>query len=320
MKLEKFTTWIKVARKYTRVTCQRNFIPTLEQEAELIFVMIPGNPGNDKFYDHFGQRVLEVMGDNQFHILTEFYTIAHLNHVKLPNDLREESEIKHDDLFLLSDQITHKFNYFMDYMPKKTPIILMGHSIGSYMALKILSQLIDNGFNVVKVLGLFPTIEQMAISPNGVRTGRYLEFFDTHSILSKILLSWLWMLPDRFKRFIVRLNLRGPLIPECVIDSAVEILSSSVVRNVIHLANNELHVVKHHDESLFQNEHRDRILLYYGAIDGWVPASCAEEQAERLGKSCVFLDNDGCEHAFVIRDGEVMARTVVSLVEEFLKR
>jgi hypothetical protein len=60
--------------------------------------------------------------------------------------------------------------------------------------------------------------------------------------------------------------------------------------------------------------------LYYGSVDGWVPGNCAEQQAERLGKSCVFLDNDGCEHAFVIRDGEIMARTVVSLVEELLKK
>lgn len=56
-------------------------------------------------------------------------------------------------------------------MPKDIPIILMGHSIGAYMALKILPRLIDHGFNIVKVLGLFPTIEQMAISPNGVRIG-----------------------------------------------------------------------------------------------------------------------------------------------------
>uniref|UniRef100_A0A914Y7E6 Lipid droplet-associated hydrolase n=1 Tax=Panagrolaimus superbus TaxID=310955 RepID=A0A914Y7E6_9BILA len=319
MKIEKFTTWIKVSRKYTRITWQRNFTPKQNQEAEIIFVMIPGNPGNDKFYDHFGERILEVMADNQFHIPTEFYSISHLNHVELPNHLRDESDIKHDDLFLLNDQITHKFNYFMEYMPKKTPIILMGHSIGSYMALKILPQLIENGFNVVKVLGLFPTIEQMALSPNGVRVGGALAFFDNHATLTKILLSWLWLLPDFFKRFIIRLKFRDPLVPECVVQSAMEIVSSSVVRNIMHLANNELQIVKLHDDSLFLNEHRDRILLYYGTTDQWVPAQLAEEQAARLGRSCVFLDNDGCEHAFVIRDGEVMARTVVSLIEQFLK-
>uniref|UniRef100_A0AC35F151 Lipid droplet-associated hydrolase n=1 Tax=Panagrolaimus sp. PS1159 TaxID=55785 RepID=A0AC35F151_9BILA len=300
MKIEKFTSWIKVAHKYTRITWQRNFTPKLNQEAELIFVM--------------------VMADNQFHIPTEFYSISHLNHVELPNNLRDESDIKRDDLFLLNDQITHKFDYFIEYMPKKTPIILMGHSIGSYMALKILPQLIENGFNVVKLLCLFPTIEQMAISPNGLRTGGVLQFFDKHSTLTKILLSWLWLLPNCFKRFIVRLNLRDSLIPECVVESAMEIVSSPVIRNIMHMANNELQIVKHHDDNLFLNEYRDRIILYYGNEDKWVPANCAEEQAVRLGKTCVFLDNDGCEHAFVIRDGEVMARTVVSLVEQFLKR
>uniref|UniRef100_A0AC35G0Q5 Lipid droplet-associated hydrolase n=1 Tax=Panagrolaimus sp. PS1159 TaxID=55785 RepID=A0AC35G0Q5_9BILA len=262
--IEKNTEWIKVAHKYTRITWQKNYIPKLNQEAGLIFVMIPGNPGNEKFYEHFGQRILE-----------------------------------------------------------KIPIILMGHSIGSYMALKIFPQLIENGFNVVKLLCLFPGIEQLALSSNGKRNGRFLEFFDKHSTLTKIPLSFLWFIPNSFKRFIVRLILRDPLIPEyipeCVIESTAETISSSVTQNIIHLANNEFQIVKNHDDTLFPNEYRDRIILYYGKNDGWVPESCVEEQIERLGKSCVFLDNNGSDHEFVNLNGDFMAKTVVSLFEPFFK-
>uniref|UniRef100_A0A914XWS0 Lipid droplet-associated hydrolase n=1 Tax=Panagrolaimus superbus TaxID=310955 RepID=A0A914XWS0_9BILA len=176
MNHEIFTTWLKVSHKYTRVTRQRNFIPKQneeEEKAKLIFVMIPGNPGNDKSYDRFGEQIFEEMSQKEFHIPTEFYSIAYLNHVELPNHLKnEESDITtHDDIYLLNDQTDHKFNFFMEYMPKNIPIILIGHSIGAYIVLKILPKLVENGFNIVKVIGLFPAVEELASSPNGVKFG-----------------------------------------------------------------------------------------------------------------------------------------------------
>uniref|UniRef100_A0A914Q7F5 Lipid droplet-associated hydrolase n=1 Tax=Panagrolaimus davidi TaxID=227884 RepID=A0A914Q7F5_9BILA len=144
-------------------------------------------------------------------------------------------------------------------------------------------------------------------------------FFDKHSTFTKIPLSLLWLIPNSFKRFIVRLILRDSLIPECVIESTAETISSPVTQNIIHLANNEFQIVKNHDDTLFPNEYRDRIILYYGKNDGWVPESCVEEKIERLGKSCVMIDNNGSDHAFVNLNGDFMAKTVVSLFEPFLK-
>lgn len=77
--------------------------------------------------------------------------------------------------FNLHDQVIHKINFFEENLSNDTPIILLGHSIGAYIALKIFHQLQDSGFNIIKVLGLFPTIEQMALSPNGVKMGGVLE-------------------------------------------------------------------------------------------------------------------------------------------------
>ena len=87
------------------------------------------------------------------------------------------------DRFNLHDQIIHKINFFEEHLPKDIPIILMGHSIGSYISLKIFPQLQDSGFNIVKVLGLFPTIEQMALSPNGLRMSGTLDVCAKHNII-----------------------------------------------------------------------------------------------------------------------------------------
>uniref|UniRef100_A0AC34GK10 Lipid droplet-associated hydrolase n=1 Tax=Panagrolaimus sp. ES5 TaxID=591445 RepID=A0AC34GK10_9BILA len=130
-------------------------------------------------------------------------------------------------------------------------------------------------------------------------------------------LSWLWLIPESLKRFIVHLDLRDPSIPECVIESAMELFSSTVIRNMLYLLNDSLKIVKFHDDSLFRNEYRNRIILFYGASDKWIPKELAEKQEERLGKSSVFVDENGCDHAFVNCDGEVMAQIVFSFVREF---
>lgn len=83
-----------------------------------ILVLFLGNPGNEGFYADFGRRVVksllsreERMGDRKRHYL--FYTVSHLNHVILPNELKNTgnhrhcgewpraiADIKHRSLFL----------------------------------------------------------------------------------------------------------------------------------------------------------------------------------------------------------------------------
>ncbi|KAE9548885.1 hypothetical protein FO519_007910 [Halicephalobus sp. NKZ332] len=319
MSVSRITEWVLVAGRWTRMSQMLNFRPSdVSQsesipESEVVFVMIPGNPGNERFYEDFGQRILESLNGKR---KTEFLTVSHLNHVELPERLQRSSELERNERFLLQDQVKHKLNFFLEHVPKKPKLILIGHSIGAYMALKILPELISEGFNVVRTLALFPTIEQMAVSPNGTRLGGILRFFDEHDTLSRIILSWLWLLPLQVKRFLVGFNLRDPSIPECIVESAMELISAPVVRNIIHMSNDELKNVVDHDPELFK--HKDKILMYYGKTDGWVPNSCALKQLDRLGENHVLIDEDNCEHAFVIKDGEAMTRNVVSLIEKCL--
>lgn len=64
----------------------------------------------------------------------------------------------------------------LEYVPKdEAKLIIMGHSIGSYMGMSILDDVVNAGYNVIKFLALFPTIEQMAESPNGIRLGGILN-------------------------------------------------------------------------------------------------------------------------------------------------
>lgn len=96
----------------------------------------------------------------------------------------------------------------------------------------------------------------------------------------------------------------------------MELLNAPVVRNIIHMSNDELKNVIDHNPDLFK--HQEKVLVYYGKNDGWVPNSCVVQQLDRLGEKYVLVDEDNCEHAFVIKDGEVMAKKIISVVEKYL--
>ncbi|VDN00365.1 unnamed protein product, partial [Thelazia callipaeda] len=91
-----------------------------------------------------------------------FCTVSHLNHVPIPHGFSSGCTYSCSDRYTLADQIQHKLDFCLQYLTSKVKIILVGHSIGS-----ILPDLLKQGFNIVRCIALFPTIENMADSPNG---------------------------------------------------------------------------------------------------------------------------------------------------------
>ncbi|VBB31357.1 unnamed protein product [Acanthocheilonema viteae] len=171
--IRRTVVWLPVLGRFTRVSILGNrlkYDPTisLSDFTGLIILMIPGNPGNEQFYDHFGQEVLsKISGMSEENSL--FCTISHLNHVPMPREYSEMSISNCTDRIPLAEQIKHKSNFCLQYLTKKTKLILIGHSVGSYIMLRILPDLLKHEFSVVRCIALFPTIERLAESPNGER-------------------------------------------------------------------------------------------------------------------------------------------------------
>ena len=59
----------------------------------------------------------------------------------------------------------HKVNFVRDHIPPETPLILVGHSIGAYIILHMMTKFGSERIWMAALL--FPTIERMAISPKG---------------------------------------------------------------------------------------------------------------------------------------------------------
>jgi alpha-beta hydrolase superfamily lysophospholipase len=72
-------------------------------------------------------------------------------------------------LFTLQEQIEHKVDCF-DLLRKQcdpdTKFVLIGHSVGSFICAELLKARPHH--NIVRLIALFPTLQHIAKTPNGV--------------------------------------------------------------------------------------------------------------------------------------------------------
>jgi hypothetical protein len=95
---------------------------------------------------------------------------------------------------------------------------VFGHSIGCYMALRLLPFLKGNGWNLLMAYPLYPAIEQLADTDNGARIKPIAEFMMRHKKLTRMMFSWLKVTPLGVKRCIVGACLRPyGKSPDCII-------------------------------------------------------------------------------------------------------
>lgn len=72
-------------------------------------------------------------------------------------------------VYSLEDQIQHKvdcIDTLIEQNGPETNFILVAHSIGSYISAEVLKKRPNHGIS--RVIGLFPTLRDIAITPNGV--------------------------------------------------------------------------------------------------------------------------------------------------------
>nr|POE68374.1 isoform 2 of lipid droplet-associated hydrolase [Quercus suber] len=95
-------------------------------------LFIPGNPGVVAFYKDFVESLYEFLEGRV-------------------------SNWEHGRLFSLEEQIDHKMDFIKQELENiEVPMILVGHSIGSYMAIDIFRRSLEK---VTYCIGLYPFLE-----------------------------------------------------------------------------------------------------------------------------------------------------------------
>ncbi|KAH9301525.1 hypothetical protein KI387_013108, partial [Taxus chinensis] len=104
-------------------------------------LFIPGNPGIISFYRDY----LEVL----YELLDQKASVTAIGHVAHTSKDWEDGK-----LFSLQEQISHKVDFIKEQLlPRKTPIILVGHSIGAYISLDIFKAFPEK---VSYMIGMYP--------------------------------------------------------------------------------------------------------------------------------------------------------------------
>lgn len=206
----------------------------------------------------------------------------------------------------LKGQIKHKLDFIADHLlPTRRRFILIGHSIGCYMILKMLRELADS--QVLRCCLLFPTIERMSQSPSGIKVTpllRYLRWTFPFFTYPLYYLTTAW-----FQRRAVEWYFRNDPVLPCAINATLKLNSPDALGNVSCLSHDEMNSVTSPDLEII-TKNIDKLFMYYGADDHWCPVEYYHDMKGRFPSGSIFLCEHDIEHAFVLRNSHKMAEFV----------
>lgn len=147
----------------------------------------------------------------------------------------------------LEEQITHKKKFLEEHIAPHSKIILVGHSIGAYIILNLLKTC-NRASDITKAILLFPTIERMAVSPNGRYVTPMVKYFKWLAVSAVAVFS---ILPDVFKQSLVKwwLSDRENLMLSSV-ESVLKLLTPQSINGIVTMAQDEMKEVVHPDDEV----------------------------------------------------------------------
>ncbi|KAK4164269.1 lipid droplet-associated hydrolase [Cladorrhinum sp. PSN259] len=316
----------------------------------LIF-LIPGNPGLIAYYKPFFTILRQLLDESEakpdcrhaFHIYGQNLLGFHDGDHR-PSFGTKTSDGPVTEPFLLEDQIAHISKSIQELSASSGPfdeVIIMGHSVGSYMSLEIfhrhhmaLKNQEDNPLAGVKLKAgilLFPTVTHIAKSGSGQKLDliRRNPFLD--SWVHQVAKGFVDLCPSWFLSTVVRRVMR---FPEHAAQATLAFLASKDgIWQAIHMGKNEMETITEEkwSEDLWEiqdvEDERDngdldaKFFFYFAKKDHWVADECRDEFIEKRrrhekGKTRIFIDEEKTPHAFCIHHSESVAERVKLWIDE----
>ena len=214
----------------------------------------------------------------------------------------------------LEGQIKHKIAFVQEHVPEDVKLILIGHSIGCYIIMRMLDSI--GSHHVLRCFHLFPTIERMAESPKGqVATPllRYLRWLGT------LLVQIASYLSPHLQYRIILWYFKGRNVPDCIYNATMTLFDPFCVSNVMYMANLEMQQVSRLDEDLL-HKHLSKFSFYYGDDDHWCPKSYYFDMKRKFPHADIRLCNKGHDHAFVLESSDEMGEIVWKWIQADIRK
>ncbi|KDR85373.1 hypothetical protein GALMADRAFT_52315 [Galerina marginata CBS 339.88] len=241
-----------------------------DSEPDALLLFIPGNPGLADFYIPFLSSLHEKHVSSNLAIVAH----AHLDHSPAIINRVGTRYLPEHSLTIQVQSSVELLDAASRSYSGKTRIIVVGHSVGAWIALQMLKAR-PNGISAVFLL--FPTISNIASTPNGkLLSPIFLPL--SRSVLSS--LSFLTgYLPGYF---FTLLYSNWPAQQLRVLQEFL--LSSTSITAALSMAHCEMKTIRELD-SVLLGQHKQRLYFYYAPRDDWV----GEERNALLR----ILDPDG---------------------------
>ncbi|KAK5662704.1 hypothetical protein OQA88_8620 [Cercophora sp. LCS_1] len=213
-----------------------------------------------------------------------------------------------------------------------TRVVLVGHSVGSYILMEILRRHTEGfspGIDIVGGIMLFPTLTHIGKSPAGWVLSPFLQLTFFASFISTLAYLLFFLVPLRLL-YLLALYM-GRLPPPAAETVACFLKSKRDIRQTLWLARDEMMTIQDDkwgkgvwgcglpgDPSLY---------MYFGKKDPWVRNSDREklvddhgQDPELHGKMRAFIDEKETPHGWCIWHSDSVAAKTVSWIEEIVHR
>uniref|UniRef100_A0A8B9KF53 Lipid droplet associated hydrolase n=1 Tax=Astyanax mexicanus TaxID=7994 RepID=A0A8B9KF53_ASTMX len=266
----------------------------------VLILVIPGNPGVVGFYKTFMWTLYQA-----FNRRYPVWSVGHAGHCVPPDtmDMVEGNSVRNElHVPVSTDLLFHSGLRFTI-----TSLFFIRHFLYLYIFIycfpdSFYSFLPMSFLTVLKSVLLFPTIERMAVTPQGKVMTPLLCNLRYTAYLPVFLLS---LLPERLKTSLVHLVLKN-----------VKHLDTLIVPPTASLINVDC-VGK---SSTFPPPESDNgLVFYYGATDHWCPVQYYYDLRRDFPDGDIRLCERGHRHAFVLDAGQEMGEMTTEWIREELR-
>ncbi|KAK9755314.1 hypothetical protein RND81_01G017600 [Saponaria officinalis] len=264
-------------------------------------LFIPGNPGIVNFYTDFLESLYE-----QLDATASITAIGHIS--------QTAKDWERGRLFSLEEQINHKIDFIAhELQSSHIPVILVGHSVGSYISIEIFKRASPK---VNYFVGLYPFLTLNAKSYKQTAIKKLTESRLLCFIFS-LFVTMMGLIPS-CSRYIVKKTIGSTWSDTAVDAGCSHLLKYHTIRNVLFMAKTEFQKFSGAPDWKFLGAKQDQIAFLFGIDDHWGPLSLFEEISKQTPEMSLSIEKEGHDHAFscTVAGSRWVAQHVSALIQK----
>ncbi|CAN4113987.1 unnamed protein product [Withania somnifera] len=245
-------------------------------------LFIPGNPGVISFYVDFLESLYDLLDGTA--------SVTAISHIA-----QTEKNWEHGRLFSLQEQTDHKMNFIEhELQDVGVPIVLVGHSIGSYISLDIFKRFQGK---VTYCICLYPFLTVNNKSSTQAIIKKIAASRTLCTCLSSVV-AFLGFLPAWVSRILVNNSVGNSWCPSAVEALCSHVLKYHTVQNMLYMAMTEFEKLSEVLDWSFMREKKNQMAFLFGVNDHWAPLDLYEEISNKVPGAVLAVEGGDYTHAF----------------------